>query len=34
LAEREACELLTAEDRLVRTLQSIYPFITSLMSLP
>jgi predicted nucleic acid-binding protein len=34
LAEREACELVTADDRLVRTLQPNYPFITSLASLP
>jgi predicted nucleic acid-binding protein len=34
LAEREGCELLTADDRLVRTLQPIFPFITSLAALP
>jgi predicted nucleic acid-binding protein len=34
LAEREGCELLTADDRLVRALQSTFPFITSLASLP
>ena len=34
LAEREGCELLTADDRLVRALQPTYPFITSLSSLP
>ena len=34
LAEREGCELLTADDRLVRTLQPTFPFITSLASLP
>jgi len=33
LAEREGCELVTADDRLVRTLQRTYPFITSLASL-
>ncbi len=27
LAEREGCELLTADDRLVRTLQPTFPFI-------
>jgi predicted nucleic acid-binding protein len=34
LAEREECELLTADDRLVRALQATFPFITSLASLP
>jgi predicted nucleic acid-binding protein len=34
LAEREGCELLTADDRLVRALQAAFPFITSLGSLP
>jgi predicted nucleic acid-binding protein len=34
LAEREGCELLTADDRLVRTLQPTFPFIRSLASLP
>jgi len=34
LAEREGCELLTADDRLVRTLQPTFPFITALASLP
>jgi predicted nucleic acid-binding protein len=34
LAEREGCELLTADDRLVRTLQPTFPFITSLATLP
>jgi predicted nucleic acid-binding protein len=34
LAEREGCELLTADDRLVRALQSTFPFITPLASLP
>lgn len=34
LAEREVCELLTADDRLVRTLQPTFPFITSLAALP
>jgi len=33
-AEREGCELLTADDRLVRTVQPTFPFITSLASLP
>ncbi|MGP0068164.1 MAG: type II toxin-antitoxin system VapC family toxin [Isosphaeraceae bacterium] len=34
LAEREGCEFLTADDRLVRALQATFPFITSLASLP
>ena len=34
LAEREGCELLTADDRLIRNLQPTYPFITALASLP
>ena len=34
LAEREGCELLSADDRLVRTLQPTFPFITALGSLP
>ena len=34
LAEREGCELLTTDDRLVRALHPTFPFITSLASLP
>jgi predicted nucleic acid-binding protein len=34
LAEQEGCNLLTADDRLVRTLQPTFPFITALGSLP
>lgn len=34
LAEREKCELLTADDRLVRTLRSQFPFVVPLSSLP
>jgi predicted nucleic acid-binding protein len=34
LAEREGCDLLTADDRLVRSLQLSFPFITSLAALP
>jgi predicted nucleic acid-binding protein len=34
LAEREGCELLTADDRLIRSLQPSFPFITALASLP
>jgi predicted nucleic acid-binding protein len=33
LAEREGCELITADDRLVNSLGRIYPFITSLSML-
>jgi predicted nucleic acid-binding protein len=33
LAERAGCELLTADDRLVRALQPRFPFITALSSL-
>jgi predicted nucleic acid-binding protein len=34
LAEREKCAFVTADDRLVRNLQSQFPFIVSLSSLP
>jgi predicted nucleic acid-binding protein len=34
LAERERCEFVTADDRLVRTLQGSFPFIRLLSSLP
>ncbi|MGO9471490.1 MAG: type II toxin-antitoxin system VapC family toxin [Isosphaeraceae bacterium] len=34
LAEREGCELITADTRLVKGLSAAYPFITSLASLP
>jgi predicted nucleic acid-binding protein len=34
LAEREGCELLTTDDRLIRSLQPTFPFITSPASLP
>lgn len=34
LAEREGCELVTADDRLVRALQPTFPFITSLSTFP
>jgi predicted nucleic acid-binding protein len=34
LAEREGCELVTADDKLVRNLQGRFPFIISLTSLP
>jgi predicted nucleic acid-binding protein len=34
LAEREGCELITADDKLIRNLQAQFPFIISLASLP
>jgi predicted nucleic acid-binding protein len=34
LAEREACELVTADDKLVRSLQPQFPFIVPLASMP
>jgi predicted nucleic acid-binding protein len=34
LAEREGCDLLTADDRLIHSLQATFPFITSLALLP
>ena len=34
LAERERCQLVSADDRLVRTLQPHFPFVISLASLP
>jgi predicted nucleic acid-binding protein len=34
LAEREQCELVTADDKLVRNLQPQFPFIISLAFLP
>src|SRR5438067_1860643 len=34
LAERENCQLVTADDKLVRNLQPQFPFIVSLASLP
>jgi predicted nucleic acid-binding protein len=34
LAEREGCEFITADDRLVRALGPTFPFIISLASLP
>ena len=33
LAEREGCEFVTADDRLVRNLQPAFPFITPLSAL-
>jgi predicted nucleic acid-binding protein len=34
LAEREGCELVTSDDKLIKNLQSQFPFIISLASLP
>jgi predicted nucleic acid-binding protein len=34
LAEREGCELVTADARLINSLQPTYPFIIALVSLP
>ena len=34
LAEREGCDLVTADDRMVKNLQPHFPFVISLASLP
>lgn len=34
LAEREACELVTADDKLIQALQATMPFVISLSGLP
>ena len=34
LAEREGCKLLTADHRLIKNLQSSFPFITTLSAFP
>lgn len=34
LAEREACELVTADDKLVKKLGPQFPFIIALSSMP
>jgi predicted nucleic acid-binding protein len=34
LAEREGCQLITADDKLVRKLQPRFPFVVPLSSLP
>jgi predicted nucleic acid-binding protein len=34
LAEREKCELLTADDKLIKNLQAQFPFIKALASMP
>jgi predicted nucleic acid-binding protein len=34
LAEREGCEMISADDRLVRNMQDAFPFVRSLASMP
>jgi predicted nucleic acid-binding protein len=34
LAEREACELVTVDNRLLATLRNMFPFIIDLAALP
>jgi hypothetical protein len=34
LVPEQDCELLTADDKLIKNLQPTFPFITSLASLP
>jgi predicted nucleic acid-binding protein len=34
LAEREGCEMVTADDKLLRNLQGPFPFLVALSSLP
>lgn len=34
LAEREGCELVTADDKLVKSLSGKFPFLVPLASLP
>ncbi len=34
LAEREGCELVTADDKLVKNLGATFPFVVSLASMP
>jgi predicted nucleic acid-binding protein len=34
LAERENCEMVTADDKLIKNLQPSFPFIVALGSLP
>ena len=34
LAEREGCEFITADDKLIKNLQSKFPFVISLASMP
>jgi predicted nucleic acid-binding protein len=34
LAEREGCEFITADDKLIKKLQSKFPFVISRASMP
>ena len=34
LAERESCEMVTADDKLLRAVQSTFPFVIPLANLP
>jgi len=34
LAEREGCELVTADDKLLKNLRPTFPFILALSSMP
>jgi predicted nucleic acid-binding protein len=34
LAEREGCDLVTADDRMLKNLQPHFPFVVALASLP
>ena len=34
LAEREGCQLVTADDKMVKNLQALFPFVIALSSLP
>lgn len=34
LAERENCDLITGDDKLIKNLQTLFPFIKSIASLP
>jgi predicted nucleic acid-binding protein len=34
LAEKEGCEFVTADDKLVRKLQPQFPFVTALAAIP
>jgi predicted nucleic acid-binding protein len=34
LADREQCELVTTDERLVRVLHEQFPFVVSLLALP
>jgi predicted nucleic acid-binding protein len=34
LAEREGCDFITADDKLVKNLQALFPFVVALASIP